>query len=359
MMPIKVGFILLSNSKNPAPSTRIAVLNMFPFLKAENFEPHIVFEPEHATETPDVSGLALRLQAEGFDIVIFQKVHGPSVEKLAHQLRASGIRTIYCVCDLVNIAMVEATDSTIAVTDYLKSLYPIKLQPKIHVVHDGIEKPDVYKENWNGNQGSRSNPLRAVLVTSASLDHIPAIDRLPNWLEITIVGRYPATNQFLQQLHEIRWKIASKTKFFGQLSYLRFLASNNIKCIAWHPDKVYEIMQQVDIGIIPVETAHKKTSEQVIPSWKIKSENRLTMKMCFGLPVIATPIPAYEIVIKHGQNAFLAHSRQDWFKYLNILRDPEVRKTVGCQARESVIKQYAKEEQARRLIKALRETMSN
>ena len=43
---IKVGFVLLSNLSLPAPSTRISVLTLFPFLKAEGNEPIILYEPE-------------------------------------------------------------------------------------------------------------------------------------------------------------------------------------------------------------------------------------------------------------------------------------------------------------------------
>ena len=57
MTPVKIGFVLLSNSQHPIPSTRIAVLNMLPFLRAANFDPHIVFEPEYGTENPDVTDL--------------------------------------------------------------------------------------------------------------------------------------------------------------------------------------------------------------------------------------------------------------------------------------------------------------
>lgn len=59
---IKIGFVLLSTVQKPAPGTRISVLSMLPFLRAAQFDPHIVFQPPGDTETPDVSGLATRLQ---------------------------------------------------------------------------------------------------------------------------------------------------------------------------------------------------------------------------------------------------------------------------------------------------------
>src|SRR4051812_9549370 len=116
MSSIKIGFILASNSRQPLPSTRVAVLNMFPFLRANDFEPHVVFEPSEPTESPVLPDLAPRLIAEGFRLVFFQKVTGPSVLDVARKLSAAGVKTVFGVCDLLDVSMVEATDMTITVT---------------------------------------------------------------------------------------------------------------------------------------------------------------------------------------------------------------------------------------------------
>ena len=354
MTPVKIGFVLLSNSRDPIPSTRIAALNMFPFLRAANFEPKIVFEPAQGIETPDVSGLAPRLRAEGFRIVFLQKVHGPSVEELAKQLSAWGISTVYGVCDLVNEEMVELTDATITVTEYLKSLYPSALQQKIIVVHDGIEHPEICKTNWGTERGSRRKPLRAVLVTSATLDRLPVLGSPPDWLHITIVGHFPPSDQILHRFHAARWTLAKQRDFSKRLAYLRFLTNPLIRRVKWDPVGVYNALQQADIGIIPIETNSEHTALGQPESWKTKSENRLTMKMCVGLPVIATPIPSYERVIEQGKNGFLARTREDWMAYFEALRDPSLRQAVGEQARASVLQPYSIQEQARRLIAVLR-----
>lgn len=355
MTNTKIGFVLLSNSRQPIPSTRIAVLNMFPYLRAAGFDPHIAFEPTHGTETPDVSGLLPRLLADGFRIVYFQKVHGPSVENLAQQLSAAGVKTVYGVCDLVDAGMAGATDVTIAITDYLRSLYPSVLQPRIRVVHDGIERPEVHKKDWGTGRGSWNRPLRAVLVTSSDLDHLPVLGTPPAWLRVSIVGRYPSAGQILQRLREARWKLAAKRDAREKLGYLQFLANRRINCLAWDPVGVYDAMLHADIGIIPIETPPERGPGSPPPFWKVKSENRLTMKMCMGLPVIATPIPSYEPVIEQGRNGFLARSQQEWSECLNALRDPAVRRAMGEQARRSVLHRYSMEEQARRLIAVLRD----
>ena len=359
MIPVKIGFVLLSNSRHPIPSTRIAALNMFPFLRAANFEPHIVFEPDQGTQTPDVSGLAPRLLKQGFHIVVFQKVHGPSVKNLARQLRAAGIRTVYCVCDLVDVDMTEATDVTITVTEYLKSLYPFSLQSKIRVVHDGIEYPEVYKMEWGMRRATNNRPLRAVLVTSAKLDRLPIIVEPPKWLHVTIVGRYLPIGETLQRLREARWTFSGQRDGLHRIAYLRFLISRHIRCSAWNAIEVYERMKDADIGIIPIEVLPMEEPGRPPHAWEVKSENRLSMKMCMGLPVIATPIPAYEPVVKQGENAFLARSRQDWITYLDALRDPGLREEMGRQARESVLERYSKQKQARLLIDTLEDLIGD
>ena len=348
MIPVKIGFVLLSNSLQPLPSTRCAVLNMFPFLRAENFDPHIVFEPVQADATPEVADLAFRLCTGEYRIVVFQKVQGRGVETLVRRLSAAGVKTVYCVCDLVDAAMAAASDATIVVTDYLKSLYPPGLHARIHVVHDGIEQADCQKTEWRQHRGSSGRPLRAVLVTSVQSDRLPLIIAPPKWLHVTIVGRY-ATSAF-QRLREARWMLASQRDMRQRLAFLRFLSNRRIQCQAWDARNVYQRMQDADIGIIPIETLPPHLPGLPAPNWKVKSENRLSMKMCIGLPVIATPIPAYERLVLQGQNGFLARTRQDWLSSLDALRDPALRETMGRQARESVRNRYSLQEQARLLI---------
>jgi glycosyltransferase involved in cell wall biosynthesis len=358
-MPIKIGFVLLSSAREPQPSTRISVLNMLPFLKAADFDPHIVFESTHNSETPDVSGLFSKLLEDGFQIVYFQKVHGRSVVELAQQLSEVGIKTVYGVCDLIDIEMAKATDVTIVVTEYLKSLYPQELWSKIHVVHDGIEHPELYKTHWRSDRGSRKHPLRAILVTSSKLNRLPIVCTPPPWLEVIIVGHYPPAESTFKRLRSIRWNIVAMKDFRERVAYLSFLANQHIRCLKWDKIRVYEEMIKADIGIIPLETDLESFFGKASFAWKRKSENRLSMKMCVGLPVIATPIPSYEQVIDHSRNGFLAGNKQDWLDCLDALRDPGLRQAMGTRARESVMERFSMEEQSRLLIKILGSLVSS
>jgi glycosyltransferase involved in cell wall biosynthesis len=349
MKPVKIGFVLPCNLRNPLPSTRIAVLNMLPFLRAAHYEPDILFEPAGNDQQPALGDEAERLHAEGYRIVYFQKVFGPHVERLARRLSQLGVKTIFGVCDLVEPAMVDATDATIAVTDYLRSLYPPGLQRKIHLVHDGIEKADVCKTAWSDHAGSRRKPLRAVLVTSSSLEELPILGRPPDWLDVHIVGNYPPTGRYLRRVQSVRWSLLRQRRE-QRLNYLRFLVDRRISRVAWDPLGVYDNMLTADIGIIPIDVHAQALPGQPEPPWKVKSENRLTMKMACGLPVVATPIPSYRAVIEDGVNGFLASTRADWDRCLDALRDPALRRAMGEHARRSVIERFSMQEQARRFV---------
>lgn len=353
MTPTKIGFVLLSNSRNPVPSTRIAALNMFPFLRTGGFVPEILFEPDAVTGTPELPDLVARARERGTNVVVFQKIHGPSALKQVIELAAVGIKTVYAVCDLVATEMARATDASLVVTDYLKSLYPEELQPKLHVVHDGIERPDAVKTEWQDHRGSPANPLRAVLVTSTELDCLPVLDNVPDWLNISIVGRYSPSHDRWQRLRRDKWTYEGQPNLRRRLAFLRFLANRRIRRVAWDSVRVYETLQRADLAIIPIDRSEQTGHESLPAAWRLKSENRLTMKMSVGLPVIATPIPSYEPVIEQGSNGFLAQSRSDWLHHLAYLREPELRRTIGERARASVVERYSQEEQASRLLGVL------
>lgn len=347
----RIGFILLSPSGQPQPSTRISVLNMLPHLEAAGFDASILHDPEVDCATPSLDRLDPARLSARYDIVYFQKVHGPSALRLASALRRAGVATVYGACDDVESSMIEATDVTVLVSEFLRSCQPPALQPKIHVVHDGIENPAAHKEDHRSHRGTWNQPLRAVLVSSSALTKLPVLDSPPPWLRVRVVGRYAPRAELLRRVREVRWKFAHQSST-ERVRYLSFLMNPRIERLPWDPVGVYAQLVQADIGILPVETddaTHGETS-----GWKLKSENRLTLKMASGLPVIATPIPSYEDVVEPGVNALFARTRSEWMSHLEALRDPALRRCLGEAARASVLGRYSKEEQARRLIDVLR-----
>jgi glycosyltransferase involved in cell wall biosynthesis len=352
----KIGFVLLSNRRAPIASTRISVLNMLPYLERAGFEVHILFEPDISVPEPDVSSVAARALELNINVVYFQKVKGQSVLDTIAHLSKEGVRTVYGVCDLVEDEVADASDLTIVVTDYLKNLYEPRLHDKIVVVHDGIERPEFQITEYRGHYASSNNPIIATLVTSADLRRIPHLEKIPKFVQTWIVGRYPPT-PFLQSVRQHLWRISAFPHRSDRIEYLRSLLHSDFRLINWDPEAVYQIMLQSDVGIIPVEMGDDPLPRRTVSWWQVKSENRLTMKMALGLPVIASPVPSYTDLVSQGENGFLASNTTEWVECLEVLRDPRLRAEIGRNARRSVIERFSKEEQASKLIRALQRLM--
>lgn len=345
-----IGFVLSSNVSSPLPSTRISVLNMLPFLTEAGYASEIFFEPQTPSERPDVHNLSTEMLERNVSIAYFQKVLGPSVLREVRNLSKAGIKTVFGVCDVVDNDMAAATDATIVVTDYLRGLYAPELRHKIHVVHDGIEHPEVFKRHYGQHRMGR---VSAVLVTSSQLEKIPVIGMPPKFLDVTVVGHYPILASRILQAKELYWKLRQLTTNSDRLSLVRSRMFRRFSTKNWSADSVYSHMTSADIGIIPVEMKDDPIAGLTVSSWQVKSENRLTLSMALGLPVIASPVPSYFDVIVHGKNGYFAETRNDWLRYLRELRDPELRRCIGEEARRSVFPRYSKEEQARKLIAVL------
>jgi glycosyltransferase involved in cell wall biosynthesis len=153
-------------------------------------------------------------------------------------------------------------------------------------------------------------------------------------------------------MREVRWKMLGQRRD-ERLDYLGFLTDRRIRRVSWDPVGVYRHLLEADVGIIPVDAESAAEPADSVPSWMVKSENRLTLKMSVGLPVVASPIPSYEAVVQQGRNGFLARSEAEWWQHLEALRDPALRRRIGERARQSVHERYSMNEQARRLLAVL------
>jgi hypothetical protein len=352
---MKLGLVLAGPLDPPLPSTRVALLNILPLLHAQGFSSVVLHAPAQAQETPQLALRASDIRAQGVQTVIFQKVYGPSAVALAAELEAVGIRTVFLVCDRVVPHMAATTSATVCVTQHLASLYPARLAPRMHVVHDGIERPEVQKTRWRLDRGSVLRPLRAVLVTSSRLDELPVLGNPPPWLQVHVVGHYPERHDWTARARSAWRHWQQQPDRHGH--QLRMAMNPRIRVHAWGPESVYQHLVNADMGIIPIQRQPPLDSVPA-PAWSVKSENRLTLKMAVGLPVVATPIPAYEHAIGDAKSALLVQDRFDWLAALRSLRDPDARKQIGQSARTAVLEPFGIQRQAERLAGVLRRASS-
>lgn len=124
-------------------------------------------------------------------------------------------------------------------------------------------------------------------------------------------------------------------------------SSANVK---WTRDTWAREMVKGDIVILPQPEGIRDA----------KSNNRLTQAMALGMPVIASPIPAYTEVIRQGENGYTAsiHRLDEWRMALNLLRDPATRARIGKAARETA-KAYSQDAIAGEWVRLFREVLSS
>ncbi|AWI25240.1 glycosyltransferase [Flavobacterium pallidum] len=112
--------------------------------------------------------------------------------------------------------------------------------------------------------------------------------------------------------------------------------------LEWSESGWQQQLLQCDIAIAPID-AEKQPC---------KSNNKVSAYMALGLPVIASPLHAYQKIIRHGENGFIAENIPDWENTMRLLKDPSLRKKTGTAGRQSVLR-FRPENMALKLARIL------
>jgi glycosyltransferase involved in cell wall biosynthesis len=118
------------------------------------------------------------------------------------------------------------------------------------------------------------------------------------------------------------------------------------KSFPWTEETEIARIAAFDVGIMPLhDTAWERG----------KCAYKLLQVMAAGKPVIASPVGANRQVVQHGVNGFLADGPDEWADALRRLADPELRRRMGEEARQTVEAQYSTAVVTPRLAAILRE----
>lgn len=351
----RLGLVLASGRARPLASTRIAVLQVLPLLEAAGYPAVFLHEPAQATEQPQLEGLVERALSAGVQALLFQKVHGPAVLAQVRRAQAAGLKVLSLVCDRVLPEMAAQCDHTVVVTELLRQLHPPELHGRISVVHDGIEHPEHQSRPPSRGRGGWWRPLLGVLVSGRPPPSYGLLGLPPAWAQWRCVSAYPDGG--LERLRLYRSVSAGQAPQRQLAYWATSLLHPGVQHLRWSEQGVYDELCQADIGLIPTP-AETQPEPPRPPMWQLKSENRLTLMMSVGLPVIAGPVKSYLEVIDSGRNGYLARSRADWQRALQALRDPAHRAQMGAQARVDVSERFSRRRQAERLIEVLKGVLS-
>ena len=210
--------------------------------------------------------------------------------------------------------------SNYQLTEYAKSK---GLKADIYTVVDSHEVTDVYpkehlpknkiKVTWYGVGSNFFNSVKPIY------KHIADRNIVFNWASNDDPS-FQKEVGFVRGIHfEMDWRKAQAVN----LSWQQFIRSS-------------------DVGIVPVMNN------------KIKSPHKILNYMAHGIPVVCSPTDAHKRIVQNGYNGFLAHSDEDWNKYLQILKDSDIRNKIGQAAFNHVYNQYSVENVSDRYFQFLK-----
>lgn len=95
--------------------------------------------------------------------------------------------------------------------------------------------------------------------------------------------------------------------------------------IPWSIETWQEVMAQSHVVLCP----------QRVNVQPAKSNIKASQAMSFGIPVVASPLPAYKEFIEHGKNGYLCESQEEWKQALLELKDVRKRIQVGLNGKDT------------------------
>jgi hypothetical protein len=234
------------------------------------------------------------------DVLIFQKVESSRAVRYARLARRVGTRIIFLQADARDSAMYRVAHRIVVPSSELARLLQPCTPVPITVIEDAIDLPrDVSARTSDRREG-------LTLLWVGARANFPSLERIRPVLE-------------RPEFRDLR---------------LVTVSDHPDADVPWSAESVHREIASADIAVIPCLDT---------PAAQAKSNNRLTMLMGAGLPVISSPIPAYRSVVEPGRNGFLAEGAEDWASALRTLRDPETRKALAEGARRSAWSRFAPE----------------
>jgi len=280
-------------------------------MRAYNFHENIKDKPEVQSE---ICGYTMKsANPDDFDIIVFQKFI-PS-HKMALKLALSGNKLVVMdICDPVDRKSVKRyryfadlviTSNHELTEDTLKKNIIIPIETVIDN-HDSnpewvktYEQKDKLRVTWYGvavNFFSFIKPMRSLLDNDSV---------------------------------EFRWTCKDDPRWNNEWGFERGIEMEMDWRDAWRREDSWQhFIFNSDVGIVPVHEA-------------IKSPHKILNYMAYGIPVICSPTDSHTRIIRHGENGFLASSDEEWKKYLDLLRDPQLRSRIGVEARKTALEEYS------------------
>lgn len=154
----------------------------------------------------------------------------------------------------------------------------------------------------------------------------------------TVIGWIgsPFTSKYLKEIEPAL--VAVYNKYNITLLFVGCNKEFNFKGIEiekelWKYESEPELLGRMDIGIMPLNTDEYS---------KGKGGYKIFQYMAAGLPVIASPVGINDEIVLNNITGFLAHSTEEWIKYLSyLIENPFERMRMGNYGRKLAEEKYS------------------
>lgn len=310
---MSVGWILCSNEQTG--SSRIHGINLHKGLQSRNILSCLLRTPQGYIQHLEISKVELNILTNArFKIVIFQRVHGGKAVQLCRKLQNRGTLCGFFMADLFNVEMMKEVDFILTPSDFIRNHLIANgyKSDSIFVLPDAVETSRSIKKRYHQKDDS-TEMIRVVWVGNAN-----------NWPAIIPLRKLFETCPDFEKYQLIT------------------ISDHPQADIKWELESVWANILSCDIGIVPADITK--------PEALAKSNNRVTMFMALGIPVVCSPLPAYKTIIVNHKNGFIAETENDWKTCLYVLKDAKLRKIIGEAAYEDAHHKFNRENITTRLI---------
>ena len=293
-------------------SSRIHGIDISNYLKSNGVNSCVIQKFKGYCEYPvlDERAVDMLINARP-DVVIFQRIYKGTAAKIAKELSVSRIKTVFLMADIFQTDMPFVCDHTIVMSESLKEqLVKVGVrESSVSVIPDPVETDYSTVKSYDD---ERREGIKVVWVGAEA-----------NWSSLEV--------------------IESALRDASLRDYKLITISNHPSAtFVWDFRTVWDQILDCDIAVIPIDMSRKESL--------VKSNNRLTMFKALGLPVICSPLLSYLGIVNHDESGYFATTRDEWLCYLQLLRDPLRRQSIGLAGRDKIFEQYGIETIGRRYL---------
>ena len=260
------------------------------------------------------AGIPLQLRNEDiqdiarvkFDVIVFLNVEGAGSLALIESLRAVGTKTIYAAGDLVTTRLPEVVDYVVVASEGQRAIAPSR-EAMTEVIEPVIDAPPNLVKDY-----SRRHAREEIRVV---------------W-----VG-YPENLHLLEPVRE-----ALRSPSLSRYRLVTISRGPEVT-YQWDRKHVHRQLIDCDVAVLPSSSTEWYTT---------KPNTRMTMFKSLGIPIIASPNPAFAGTLTHGVSCYFARTVEDWIAALEKLGNFEHRAAIGLTDRQRIVDIYGRDAIARR-----------